>query len=298
MEDLKMSRQSQWLFEAPLVLGSDRYTNQEYYSDSEWEAEGKTIGQQQGPSSQSKRITLAMRPKPYLNLDLFIFNKALLTDRLRKMVDNFANTVVLSWNSTQPIEVIRLIGHTDNTGTEKYNVGLGAQRAKAVEALLRDKLKGLSGRTRIVVEPSPGESEPTVDNRTKEGRERNRRVEVFITTGVVTPAPPTTKPKKPVDLRLPKDWQPPDLIVRTKPDSYKFGQPIPSVPQGKSFKEWFDRKMAELGVPKWLRNQIWDAIFNKDWGLLRNLLITAGFSSGSIEPIIETIRAASNVKAR
>jgi hypothetical protein len=43
-----MDRQSQWLFEAPFVLESDRHTNlypnSEYYSDSECEAEGNLWG--------------------------------------------------------------------------------------------------------------------------------------------------------------------------------------------------------------------------------------------------------------
>ena len=81
--------------------------------------------------------------------------------------------------------MIRLIGHTDSTGTEKYNVGLGDRRANTVAAVLQDKLKGLSGRTKVVVEKSPGETDPTADNRTAEGQGLNRRVEVFIKTGVV-----------------------------------------------------------------------------------------------------------------
>ena len=137
----------------------------------------------------SEGLGQPQKNKAYLNLDHFISDKASLIDRLRSMANNFANSVVQSWTSTQPIEVIRLVGHTDNTGAEKYNIGLGDRRAKAVEDALRDKLKGLSGRVRIVVEPSPGESEPTADNRTTEGRGRNRRVEVFITTGAVTTVP-------------------------------------------------------------------------------------------------------------
>jgi len=293
-----MSRQSQWLFEAPFVLESDHHTNlyanQEYYGYPQLESEWEIAGQQQGASSESKRITLAMRPKPHLNLDRFMFDKASLTDRLRKMVDNFANTVILSWNLTQPIVVIRLIGHTDNTGTEKYNVGLGARRAKAVEAALWDKLKGLSGRIKIVVEPSPGESEPTADNKTKEDKERNRRVEVFITTGVVTPAPPTTKPKKPVDLRLPKDWQPPDSIIRAKPGPYKFGQPIPSRPPGKSLQQWVDKWLRDRNVPKWLQRKIRDAIFGKDFGVVNSLLDAAGVNGSQKAAFLEVVRGLVN----
>ncbi len=70
--------------------------------------------------SEPKRITMAMRPKPHLKLDFFDFDKPSLTARLRGMISDFADTVTQSWNSTQPIKVIRLIGHTDNTGPETY----------------------------------------------------------------------------------------------------------------------------------------------------------------------------------
>jgi hypothetical protein len=39
MENLKMNRQSQWLFEIPFVSEGNRYTNPEYYSNSEWETD-------------------------------------------------------------------------------------------------------------------------------------------------------------------------------------------------------------------------------------------------------------------
>ena len=120
--------------------------------------------------SEPAPTTLRMRPKPYLKLDWFDFDKSSLTPRLADMVNRLADTVIQSWNSRQPIEMIRLIGHTDSTGTEKYNVGLGDRRANTVAAALQDKLKGLAGRTKIVVEASPGETDPTADNRTAEGQ--------------------------------------------------------------------------------------------------------------------------------
>jgi hypothetical protein len=55
-------------------------------------------------------------------------------------------------------------------------------------------------------------------------------------------------------------------------------RPVPTLPRGRSFKEWLDRIMAERRVPKWLRDSIWTSFFDKNWGLLSNLLSTAGFS--------------------
>src|SRR5688572_24336549 len=127
------------------------------------------------------------------------------------MINNLATSVIQSLNSPGPIEVIRLFGHTDSTGNEKHNLGLGDRRARAVAAALQDKLKGFLGRVKIVVEPSPGETDPRADNRTGEGRARNRRVEVFITTGVTIPPI-----KKRVVLTVPKLR--PGAIIETIPD--------------------------------------------------------------------------------
>ena len=75
-------------------------------------------------------------------------------------------------------------------------------------------------------------------------------------------------------------------------------QPVPTLPRGRSFKEWLDRRMAERRVPKWLRDSIWTSFFDKNWGLLSNLLSTAGFRGETKESIIETARAAGEVKVR
>src|SRR5688572_28388025 len=120
--------------------------------------------------NETAPITLAMRPKTYLTLDNFNMNESALLARHSAMINNLATSVIQSLNSPGPIEVIRLFGHTDSTGNEKHNLGLGDRRARAVAAALQDKLKGFLGRVKIVVEPSPGETDPRADNRTGEGR--------------------------------------------------------------------------------------------------------------------------------
>jgi len=212
-----------------------------------------------------------MRPKPFLKLDRFKFNKASLTDRLRGMVDNFGNTVIRSWNSTRPIEVIRLTGHTDSTGEEKYNVGLGDRRAQVVEAALKDKLKGLLARVKIVVKPSPGETQPTADDRTSDGRDRNRRVEVFIETGVLTPPTPPTKRKSIWDF---SDLTPPEeSVIRTKPDS--IFQPIPLGPKATSLEVLLDELLSGVSS-RWLRRKIRNAVLSGACALLEVLFTQAG----------------------
>ena len=74
------------------------------------------------------------------------------------------------------IEVIVATGHTDWTGTDAYNMKLSMRRAKAVKAFLVSK--GIE-ESRIFTE-GKGEREPIADNRTREGRAKNRRVEVEV----------------------------------------------------------------------------------------------------------------------
>ena len=74
------------------------------------------------------------------------------------------------------LEVIIAVGHTDWVGSEAYNQRLSVRRAEAVKAYLVSK--GIE-RNRIYTE-GKGEKQPIADNRTAEGRAKNRRVEVEV----------------------------------------------------------------------------------------------------------------------
>ena len=74
------------------------------------------------------------------------------------------------------IEVIVATGHTDWTGTDAYNMKLSMRRAKAVKAFL--VAKGIP-EARVFTE-GKGERSPVADNHTREGRAKNRRVEVEV----------------------------------------------------------------------------------------------------------------------
>lgn len=71
---------------------------------------------------------------------------------------------------------LRIIGHTDKIGKTKYNKNLGLRRAKNTKKYLEDSLNISSP---IDVE-SKGESEPVATNKTKKGRQKNRRVNFVI----------------------------------------------------------------------------------------------------------------------
>jgi OmpA-OmpF porin, OOP family len=73
---------------------------------------------------------------------------------------------------------VRIEGHTDSRGSDKFNLKLSKGRAASVRNYLLNK--GIDGE-RMVAE-GYGESQPMADNRTSAGREQNRRVEFFITS--------------------------------------------------------------------------------------------------------------------
>ena len=74
------------------------------------------------------------------------------------------------------LEVIIAVGHTDSVGSDKYNQKLSVRRAEAVKAYLVSK--GIE-KNRVYTE-GKGEKQPVADNKTAEGRAKNRRVEIEV----------------------------------------------------------------------------------------------------------------------
>ena len=71
---------------------------------------------------------------------------------------------------------IKIVGHTDNQGSNAYNLDLSRRRAEALmNALIQ---KGISA-DRLIAE-GKGSTQPITTNDTEEGRAQNRRVEVII----------------------------------------------------------------------------------------------------------------------
>jgi OOP family OmpA-OmpF porin len=82
------------------------------------------------------------------------------------------------------LEVIIAVGHTDAIGTNAYNQKLSVARSEAVKNFLVSK--GVE-RNRVYTE-GKGEAQPVADNKTAEGRAKNRRVEVEV-VGTRAPRP-------------------------------------------------------------------------------------------------------------
>lgn len=75
---------------------------------------------------------------------------------------------------------VRVVGHTDSTGSDPHNLDLSQRRAQAVAEALKPLIT-ISGVTYDV--SGVGEADPVDSNATDEGRRRNRRVSVVIGSG-------------------------------------------------------------------------------------------------------------------
>jgi OOP family OmpA-OmpF porin len=74
------------------------------------------------------------------------------------------------------LEVIIAVGHTDSVGSNSYNQKLSVKRSESVKAYLVSK--GIE-KNRVYTE-GKGETQPVADNKTSEGRSKNRRVEIEV----------------------------------------------------------------------------------------------------------------------
>jgi len=101
----------------------------------------------------------------------FAVGSAAIEPRLRPVLDAFANGL-----GGQPGMIVRVVGHTDNTGGDAINDPLSLHRAESVRNYLEDR--GIAaGRIEVA---GRGSREPVASNDSAEGRAKNRRVEIFL----------------------------------------------------------------------------------------------------------------------
>ena len=101
----------------------------------------------------------------------FDFDKSVIKPEGKAKLDDLADKV-----KAINLEVIIAVGHTDSVGPDNYNQKLSMRRSQAVKAYLISK--GID-KTRIYTE-GKGEKQPVADNKTKDGRAKNRRVEIEV----------------------------------------------------------------------------------------------------------------------
>jgi len=91
--------------------------------------------------------------------------------RLMPILDQFAQGL-----NQQPSMEVRIVGHTDNTGTDAINNPLSVNRAQSA----RDYLVSRGVATQRISIDGRGAREPIADNTTEGGRSRNRRIDIFL----------------------------------------------------------------------------------------------------------------------
>ena len=116
------------------------------------------------PAPVSEKVTFAADT-------FFDFDKSVLKAEGRAKLDD-----LVSKTKGINLEVIIAVGHTDSVGTDTYNQKLSIRRSEAVKNYLVGK--GIE-KNRVYTE-GKGEKQPVADNKTAEGRAKNRRVEIEV----------------------------------------------------------------------------------------------------------------------
>jgi len=102
----------------------------------------------------------------------FGFDKATLTKDDKEQLDTFAATL-----GTAKSYILEVTGGTDSTGNADYNYALSQRRADAVVQYLASKYEIPARRFYLI---GIGKDKEVADNSTREGRAKNRRVEIRV----------------------------------------------------------------------------------------------------------------------
>jgi len=121
-------------------------------------------------------VAVSQTPDNRLKLDIpsdvsFDVGRAAIKPNFAPVLNHFATSL----NQNQ-VTTVTIIGHTDSTGSDAINNPLSVDRANAARDYLVSR--GVA-RTRIATD-GRGSREPVADNNTQQGRDKNRRVEIYV----------------------------------------------------------------------------------------------------------------------
>ncbi|MGE8067657.1 OmpA family protein [Pseudomonas sp. NPDC089569] len=102
---------------------------------------------------------------------LFAFNQSDLTPTAMSQLDSIMGKLL-----DADVVSIKVVGHTDNVGSDDYNLALSQRRASSVAQYLLSQ--GVAPNK--LTSEGMGKSQPVADNETDAGRAKNRRVELHI----------------------------------------------------------------------------------------------------------------------
>ena len=125
-------------------------------------------------STQGTGIDVARTADNQLKLNIpsdsgFAVGRSAVEPQLRTVLDSFATGL-------DPTMKVRVVGHTDATGSDRINNPLSVDRANSV----RDYLAARGVSAARIETAGRGSYEPVGDNSTDAGRSANRRVEIFL----------------------------------------------------------------------------------------------------------------------
>jgi outer membrane protein OmpA-like peptidoglycan-associated protein len=101
----------------------------------------------------------------------FDVGRAAIKPNFVPVLNHFATSL-----NQNPITTVTIIGHTDSTGSDAINNPLSIDRAAAA----RDYLVSRGVAFQRIATDGRGSREPVADNNTQQGRDKNRRVEIYV----------------------------------------------------------------------------------------------------------------------
>lgn len=127
-------------------------------------------------ATQGTGVNVSQTADNQLKLDIpsdisFDSGRSDIKSNLRPILDRFAGTL-----NQNPVTTVKIIGHTDSSGSDAINGPLSVNRASATRSFLVDRGVAMN---RISID-GRGSHEPVADNNTAAGRAMNRRVEIFV----------------------------------------------------------------------------------------------------------------------